>query len=145
MDRHTFGVMQEELRRRVLREVVYAPWTVADEAEMLAVWATGKGVLVPSGDPVGEVTARVNHSRWLADCPDCSGAMLLRQGQTRFVCGNCLNVAVDAPRRVVWPDDDPTGPLSVRPVPEVRNWGPPEQVADLVAENRERGWPDGLD
>lgn len=139
MDQQRFGRLQEQLRRDAFKRVSFAPWGETDEAEMLAGWASKKGVTVPSGEPVGSVQARVNHSRWLADCPDCAGAMMLREGQTTFVCGNCLNVAVGAPRTVVWPAEDPAPPLNVRPLPDQRNFAPPETVEDLIAENVERG------
>jgi len=33
------------------------------------------------------VKARLNHGRWLADCPDCNGAEIVRPGY-RFICGS---------------------------------------------------------
>jgi len=39
-----------------------------------------------------KVYARVNHGRWIADCPDCSnGAMLVNPEKLEpFICGNCF-------------------------------------------------------
>lgn len=71
--------------------------------------------------------ARVNHGRWIADCPRpyCPNAMRLTPGQYTFHCageGGCQMVA-----EVEWPSD-PDGiweALSARPVPSTRNWYPP--------------------
>lgn len=70
--------------------------------------------------------ARVNHGRWIADCPRpyCPNAMRLTPGQTQFHCGGeggCLLVA-----GVEWPQDADAiwEALAVRPVPSTRNWYP---------------------
>lgn len=66
--------------------------------------------------------ARVNHGRWLADCPApaCAGAELVRLTGP-FACGTCGVVA-----DVAWPDDVAgiTTALEVRPDPATRNWWP---------------------
>lgn len=95
--------------------------------------------------------AYVNHGKWIADCvrPHCANAEKLNPGQTALHCTNCLQVAP-----VRWPADVAgiTEALTVRPVPQTRNWAPaghrqavvcgfPEgqTVADLVAETNEQG------
>lgn len=70
--------------------------------------------------------ARVNHGRWIADCPRpyCANAMRLDAGQQVFQCageGGCRMVA-----EVEWPADVDGiwAALEVRPVPGTRNWYP---------------------
>jgi hypothetical protein len=77
--------------------------------------------------------ARVNHGRWITDCPRpyCANAMLLTPGQAAFHCageGGCRMVA-----EVEWPADADGiwAALLERPVPGTRNWYPaghPEAV-----------------
>lgn len=96
--------------------------------------------------------ARVNHGRWIADCPRpyCANAIKLEPRQTAFHCGGeggCLMVA-----DVEWPPDADGvwQALLERPVPGTRNWYPHEHpeavklglphgqsVADLRTETRE--------
>jgi hypothetical protein len=74
--------------------------------------------------------ARVNHGRWIADCPrpHCANAIRLKAGQGSFHCGGdggCQMVA-----QVEWPAD-PGGiweALQERPVPGTRNWYPDGHV-----------------
>ncbi len=70
--------------------------------------------------------ARVNHGRWIADCPRpyCPNAMRLDPGQGSFHCageGGCQLLAT-----VEWPADPDAiwAALAVRPVPSTRNWYP---------------------
>jgi hypothetical protein len=70
--------------------------------------------------------ARVNHGRWIADCPrpHCTNAMSLQLGQTAFHCageGGCHMVA-----EVEWPAEAAGiwQALLERPVPGTRNWYP---------------------
>lgn len=71
--------------------------------------------------------ARVNHGRWIADCPrpHCVNAIRLEPKQATFHCsgeGGCQMVA-----DVEWPADadDIWQALLERPVPGTRNWYPP--------------------
>lgn len=70
--------------------------------------------------------ARVNHGRWIADCPRpyCANAMRLTPGQSAFHCGGeggCQLVA-----EVEWRADADGiwAALTERPVPGTRNWYP---------------------
>lgn len=70
--------------------------------------------------------ARVNHGRWIADCPRpyCANAMRLTPGQAAFHCageGGCRMFA-----EIEWPAgaDDIWQALIERPVPGTRNWYP---------------------
>lgn len=91
--------------------------------------------------------ARVNHGRWIADCPFCPGAeQIWPQGIRRaedvaFPFGiangilHCGTTGSTCP--VDFPDErfDITRVLARRPDERTRNWFPGESVADLVAEN----------
>lgn len=96
--------------------------------------------------------ARVNHGRWIADCPRryCANAVKLTPGQPTFHCagdGGCQMVAP-----IEWPADPDAiwAVLLERPVPSTRNWYPDSHVeavrlglphgqtpADLIAEQAE--------
>ncbi|MDX3311595.1 hypothetical protein P1S61_21525 [Streptomyces sp. ME08-AFT2] len=84
--------------------------------------------------------ARVNHGRWIADCPRpyCANAMRLQPGEAAFHCGGeggCKLVA-----EVEWPADAVGiwAALEERPVPGTRNWYP-----DAHAEAVQLGLPHG--
>lgn len=77
--------------------------------------------------------ARVNHGRWIADCPrpHCANAIRLDPNQMMFHCGGeggCQMVA-----SIEWPTD-PGGiweALLERPVPGTRNWYPQDHAEAL--------------
>lgn len=86
--------------------------------------------------------ARANHGRWIVECPDCNDAQFACPDDRRFMCGNCANAVVGGFwRPVVWPKDRAKVEelLMARPDPTTRNWLPHETVAQLKAENKERG------
>jgi hypothetical protein len=77
--------------------------------------------------------ARVNHGRWIADCPRryCANAIRLQPRQGTFHCageGGCQMVAP-----IEWPAnaDDIWSVLLERPVPSTRNWYPDGHVEAL--------------
>ncbi len=90
----------------------------------------------------GQVIARVNHGRWVANCPFCAGAELVEPGAVFF----CLGADPDGgmakngnhPMAVVFPVNraEIESALQARPI-ENQNWTPNEKVDDLVAENVE--------
>lgn len=86
----------------------------------------------------GTTFARVNWSRWIADCsnPHCRDAMMLPPGTPGMRCKDCGAIS-----EVVWPPDVEaiTVVLARRPAEWNRNWAPPETVADLILENLEHG------
>lgn len=85
-----------------------------------------------------ETVAVVNHGRWVAECPaaECPEAHKVTPPADLFKCGNCgATAAVTFPAG--WPAISAV--LALRPVPQTRNWTPPETVADLTAENATRG------
>ena len=94
---------------------------------------------------VGEVAARVNHGRWIVDCPDedCTAAVMASSDDPRFVCPVCAYGIFT----VVFPSQAEAveQALLERPVPATRNWTPDETVGDLRRENKEHLKPRGLD
>jgi len=113
----------------------------------LAVMARKAGVKVPSlglidsGPPL---MARVNHNRWIVDCPDCGGAEFVWPDKLLFLCVNCWNGVVGHMwRGVVLPGNkaEIDAVLMARPVPANRNWEVGETLKALEAENAKRGLP----
>jgi hypothetical protein len=93
-----------------------------------------------------KVVARVNHGRWIVDCPFCTGAQLASPTDRRFLCADCGNVNIDGKWiTVTWPSDAETieATLAVRPR-ENRNWRPDESIADLRRENVEHDLPEAV-
>ena len=95
----------------------------------------------PHGDAV---VARVNHGRWIGDCPVCGGAEVVDPDDPVFMCLSCLN---DANQRKVRPVDFPDENFRLR-MGEVlvhrgerraRGWDPGETIEDLKRQNRGRG------
>ena len=107
--------------------------------------------LLPEPTPAtitGRVQARVNHGRWLVDCPGCNSALVIDLDEPVYMCVECgnsanggawLQVTLPRNRRAIEaellkrpfgrnPADAPT-----------RNWEPGETVADLRHENAEHG------
>lgn len=98
-----------------------------------------------SGD--AEAFARIDHGRWVVDCPFCPSAQMAFEEDHRFLCADCLNAdASGAWVRVIWPKPAVRkaieGPLVVRPKAN-QNWRPGESPAELRAENQARGYPEG--
>jgi hypothetical protein len=83
--------------------------------------------------------ARVNHGRWIADCPfGCGGAEYVNPDQLLFFCCECRNaktggrpVKVKMPRAHARIEEL----LLERTQTASRNWSPGETLADLKAEN----------
>lgn len=92
--------------------------------------------------------ARINWSRWIADCPACGSALAVQRGQHDFGawtpdgfasgCWDCGTRTV-----ILWPADDLAAGvermLSMRPDPKTRNWTPGETLHDLMVENAHAG------
>lgn len=95
--------------------------------------------------------AFVNEGRWVAFCadPDCQSAEQdwcrprMKKDGTLFgivgdvlLCGHCRQRS-----RVKFPPERQLidAALSLRPVPETRNWRPGETVVDLIGENVAHG------
>lgn len=92
--------------------------------------------------------ARVNASRWIADCPvtGCEGAEYVNLDERLFFCCECRNQAFgNSPIKVALPDADTLAEIErlllLRPAPASRNWESDRSVDDLKAENTEAGDP----
>jgi hypothetical protein len=83
------------------------------------------------------VPARINHGRWLTDCPNCHGGALTHPEWKLACCGECGCIM----RRVEFPEMVAAieTVLLARATRDVQNWVPPETVADLLRENAEHG------
>lgn len=124
----------ETVHGRALRDVgpldflIRKHWTALDLPPWPAIRASAF---------VGDIAVRVNHGRWIVDCPveGCSAAQLASDTDHRFVCVECAA----GPYRVVWPEEREAieQVLEGRPQP-ARNWEPGETVDDLHAENEVR-------
>lgn len=102
-----------------------------------------KGLRPPTNETVQgtDLPVRVNHGRWVVDCPVCLSAQLASFTDPRFLCVTCGNVNVDGKWfRLAWPANAAAieAALVIRPT-ENRNWSPGETVADLRRENTEHG------
>ncbi len=99
-------------------------------------------------EPVGFATdivarARLEHGRWLVDCPlpGCAGAQYASKTHRQFHCVDCLHQATPAEGRwirVKWPANvlEIEEALAERDRPGNRNWIPGETVAALRAQTR---------
>lgn len=103
------------------------------------------GIVLGSHNDLGPVVvkARVNQSRWIADCPssDCHGAEYVDMDNKIFMCSGCWNVDYDYKwLRISVPNDrrKMEAVLLLRP-PKFRNWFPNETIEDLKKENIEHG------
>ena len=76
--------------------------------------------------------ARVEHGRWLVDCPHCNGAELTDKLWNSTICGSCGAEF----RQVSWPINmtEIEDVLLVRP-PHRQHWFPSETVNQLEDEN----------
>lgn len=91
------------------------------------------------------VQAKINHSRWVAECCFCRNAMLVALTDPRWWCSNlkCRNGGPSGAAGAAIPIEIPEpwdimrieALLVLRPAPEARNWEPGTTVAQLVAEN----------
>lgn len=113
----------------------------------LTALAQRSGILV---QPLKNIAAapplapRVNHNRWIVDCPNCGGAEFLWP-EGLMMCASCWNGDVDGQwRRVSNPANrnEIDEVLMIRPVPGTRNWNRNESIEDLQQENRKHGLPD---
>ena len=87
------------------------------------------------------LTVRVEHGRWLVDCPFCNSANLADDDEPRFFCLDCRNEdAGGLWLPVQWPRErkEIEDALLERKHTVNRNWLPHESVIDLLAQTLER-------
>lgn len=114
---------------RVTTPAAYIAWHRAhmDDAGVLARdWRYGNAV-----------AARVNHGRWIADCPNCAGGALTHPVWRLACCGACGCVMT----KVTFPTDLAAieRALLRRPVRDAQNWSSDETAEDLERENVAHG------
>lgn len=117
--------------------------------------AQAAGVTVAAPSERSETTpilAQVNHNRWIALCPDCSGSEYVWLDEPVFMCETCWNAAIGGQWRPITVPADAeaiTRVLMARPQLASRNWLPDETLTTLRGENVAHGLPeegtDGLD
>ena len=98
------------------------------------------GGAIPIDEEHPFLMPRVNHGRWLVDCPDCLGAELL-DASDLFMCRSCWNVKHDHKYLRVNRVKDQgkiEAVLLERPFVENRNWTD-ETLRKLKAENKSNG------
>lgn len=86
--------------------------------------------------------AEINHGKWLANCPFCTGAELVQKDDPRFFCLSCCNEAAGGKWiKVKFPADcdQIEQELEKRTAVKNQNWIPPETVAQLRKENQKNG------
>lgn len=84
--------------------------------------------------------ARIEHSRFIVDCPNCNGAEFMFEDKL-FLCSQCKNSNVNGKaRKVKLPKErgEIEAILVERPIKN-RHWSPGETSEDLIAENLEMG------
>jgi len=97
----------------------------------------------------GGVAARINHGRWLVDCPGCNSALVVDLSELVFMCVECANAANEGKWfAVIVPTNRKAietellkRPWNGRNLAEAvnRNWEPGETVATLKQENTDHG------
>ena len=101
----------------------------------------GKAMGARTGAPI---EARINHGRWIADCPYCSGAELADPSNKKFFCLHCfMEENGNRPTVARFPPKpqrlEIERVLLLRPLVINRNWFPGETIGELKQENLENG------
>lgn len=86
------------------------------------------------------VEARIEHARWIADCPSCNGAENVTLDDPVFLCLGCGNEWIEGQFATVrFPEEGLRAQveevLFERKYAHLRNWLPFETVDQLRAEN----------
>lgn len=77
------------------------------------------------------ITPYINHSRWVADCPECNGGMGCWDEMQTSICMDCGHQY-----QLQWPENRATAVAILLLRPEAkRNWYPDEPLSRLEAEN----------
>ncbi|MEU4348313.1 hypothetical protein [Streptomyces sp. NPDC023838] len=97
-------------------------WILVAPAELVFRWVeqrTQRRLVMPDGFMIGQrLFARVNHNRWVADCP-CGSAQVVSPDDHRMACTECGYGWV----RLIFPDDPAAVEAAVEDeLPHLRNW-----------------------
>lgn len=103
-------------------------WQLVPPAERVFRWIEYRAqrrVIPPDGYVIGQqLYARINHSRWVADCP-CGSAQVVSPEDPRLACTECLAGWFT----VVFPEDAAAAEASVvAELPHLRNWWHPDDA-----------------
>lgn len=131
--------------KSIVTTEVYHQHMTADILIAVRRQAARRGVLwvgdIPIDDKTRSLRPRVNHGRWIVDCPYCIGAELMNESGL-FMCQSCYNsgnghryLRVARPRGRAKVE----ALLLKRPLLENRNWQHGEAIALLEQENKEYG------
>jgi hypothetical protein len=119
-------------------------WQLVPPAERVFRWyeeRVHRRVQPPDGYVIGQQTyARINHNRWVADCP-CGSAQVVSPADCRMACTECGYGWV----QLVFPEDVAAAEASVADeLPHLRNWwhpndpvhwgAPPSDAVDPLTE-----------
>ena len=88
-----------------------------------------------------KLEARVNHGRWVVDCPFCKGAETIWPGEPFFLCAHCANNRTKLAIRIELPKErvEIEKILDERLEPENKNWTPGETLAQLKKDIKAKG------
>ncbi len=118
-----------------LQQTMRDGWTDLSIGMWQRTLAHNRGLKFAEGTE-GAVPARVNHGRWLADCPYCAGAELVETNEV-FYCFSCgMEKNGSHPAAVTFPANraEIERVLELREI-DNQNWFPSESVDDLTIEN----------
>lgn len=102
----------------------------------------------PAEDKVsGVVQAYINHGRWVADCPDCAGGIVVSMHTPLYYCPCCGNQSNEGLwYQVIYPPEMAAIEMELlkRPARDGfravnRNWDVGESIQQLRTENTDRG------
>lgn len=87
--------------------------------------------------------AEINHGRFIANCPFCSGAEKVYPDDPIFFCAHCLMQKVEGQYiKVIFPDAKRMAQIEEilsKRMPQNQNWHPGESLAQLKRENKLMG------
>lgn len=103
-------------------------WQLVPPAQLVFRWIelrAQRRVSPPDGFVIGaQVYARINHNRWVADCP-CGSAQVVTPADPRLACTECgYGWCV-----LVFPADPDAVEQSLPELPHERNWWHPDAPA----------------
>lgn len=101
-------------------------WALVPAAERVFRWVELKQqrrLVAPSGFVIGhKIWARINHNRWVADCP-CGSAQVVTPADPRLACTECGAGWFE----LVFPEDPAGAEAAVADLlPHERNWWHPD-------------------
>jgi hypothetical protein len=103
-------------------------WEDSGPAERVFRWyeqQAGRRAPRPHGPVEGRLWARINHNRWVADCP-CGSAQVVSPADPKFACTECGYGWA----QLIFPDDvAAVEALLDELLPHERNWSNPDEPA----------------